>query len=647
MHGFYRIATCVPALRVADPVFNAAEIIRCAKHAAAEQTALILFPGLCITGSSCNDLFFQKTLLDAALEQTLRIAKATADSGMITVTSLPLLHGAKLYHCAAVLSGGRIAALTPEIHPGRREQDFRRIFSSGKDILNREEFILPGMEQEHVPFTNLVFGGDSVRIGIETGNDPAGPLSPAPFLTARDGANILLNPGTSTAAASGFRRTRDLVRILSEKYSAVYAYAAPGVQESTTDSVSGGQALLCENGILLAETAPFQRKSQIIYADADLDAINHLRLADGVFQNLEIAPAVWRPAPGSAALRGCNSLKYRSVSMHPFLPGTDAEAKEACMEIFRIQTNGLARRLESSGCEKIVVGISGGLDSALALLVAAESLKILTLPPENLIAVSMPGFGTTRRTKSNAAKLSALLECNARTIGIGEACLQHFSDIGHDPDKHDAVYENAQARERTQILMDIANREKALAAGTGDLSEIALGWCTYNADHMSMYNVNCGVPKTLVRRLVAFLAETAPGKELGQVLRDILATPVSPELLPSTPSGETVQETESILGAYDLHDFYLYHFLRSGAPVEKLRFLAEYAFKGCYPPREIDRTLKIFVKRFFSQQFKRSCMPDGPGIGIVSLSPRTGWKMPSDASAGLWLSTLSADRKTK
>lgn len=645
MHGFYRLAICVPELKAADPVFNASEIIRCAGKAASEGAALILFPALSITGNSCGDLFFQKTLLDSALKETLRIAQALADPAMAAVVGLPVLHGAKLYNCAAFLAGGKIIALTPELHcPGRRTQN---IFSPGMDLLHRETFRLPGAGGESIPFTNLILCGDTVRIGIETGGDLLGPLPPGQFLAARDGANLLLNPAADPASVSGDRRLANLVRVQSEKCSAVYAYASAGVRESTADSVFSGQALLFENGALLAKAEPFARESQILYADADLDAVDRIRLAGGAFQALETAPSAWRTAPAIGALRESEDLKHRAADPHPFLPVPGSGESEICMEIFRIQSHGLARRLESSGCKKIVIGISGGLDSTLAMLAAAQSLKILDLPPENLIAISMPGFGTTDRTKSNADELSALLKCDARTIHIGEACLRHFKDIGHDPDKHDCVYENTQARERTQILMDVANRENALVAGTGDLSEIALGWCTYNADHISMYNVNCGVPKTLVRCMVAHFAGTAKDKKLGAVLYDILKTPVSPELLPAGPEGKTPQETESILGAYELHDFYLYHFLRSGAPPEKLRFLARHAFQGKYPDGEIDRTLKVFVRRFFSQQFKRSCMPDGPAVSGISLSPRNGWKMPSDVSSRLWLTAISADEAEK
>ena len=574
-----RIAAAVPVIRVADVAFNAGSIAECARSAVRDGAGIVFFPELSLTGCTCGDLFRLKFLTDAALEAALKLAREFAETGATLVVGLPVRRGEDLLSCAAVLENGGIAGLIP--------LDGQPPFRSGRsERENGGTFALP--DGTAVPFP----GGFRNDFILDLASSPA------------------------EAGRAGERR-KSAKRSSAGK---VFVCVQPGCCESTTDAVYDGQAIIAHNGKILAETARFSRKSEIIRAEIDLS---------------EPAAAL----PAEPAEKAADRLDPA-----PFLSKTAEEREDLCAEIFAIQSSGLARRLESSGAQKAVVGISGGLDSTLALLAAAESLKKLGRTPDSLIAVTMPGFGTTGRTKSNAEKMAEELGCDLRKIDIRAACLQHFQDIGHDRNVLDVTYENAQARERTQILMDVANRERGLVVGTGDLSEIALGWCTFNGDHISMYNVNCGVPKTLIRVIVSWYADHA-GERLKNALRDVLATPVSPELLPADPSGKIAQETESILGAYELHDFYLWHFIRLGESPEQIRSAAKQAFAGSYPDGEIDRTLQLFFKRFFTQQFKRSCCADGPHATAVSLSPRTDWHMPSDASAELWLSALEAGSK--
>ena len=424
---------------------------------------------------------------------------------------------------------------------------------------------------------------------------------------------------------------------------AAYVYASAGVHESTTDMVFSGHLMIAENGSMLAESKPFSRQTEIVYADVDVERLNMQRLSEGSFQDFDSRTIIARAAT-LECLRACDTLQYRYVSPTPFVPGNIETRDTSCTEIFNIQCAGLAKRLEATRSKRAVIGLSGGLDSTLALLVVAETFKLLKRPAKEILALTMPGFGTTHRTRNNAVELAKLLGVELRTVDIQKACLQHFADIGHDPQKLDVTYENVQARERTQILMDIANSEGGIVIGTGDLSEIALGWSTYNADHMSMYAVNCDIPKTLVRHIVSWYADRSAhleaaekGAALAAVLKDILDTPVSPELLPADSSGQIAQKTESILGAYEIHDFFLYHFAKYGATPEKLRYLAKYAFKDLHTDEEIDKALAVFIRRFFTQQFKRNCIPDGPKVGTISLSPRADWRMPSDSSFSDWI----------
>ena len=674
MFGFYRFACVSPVLKVADTAYNTEEIIRSAKIAASNGAAFVVFPELCITGYTCSDLFHQELLLLNSTRSLVRIADALKESDAVIAVGLPLRIFSRLYNCAAFVQRGKVIAVTPKIHlPNQREFYEKRHFSSGRDLLQGDagngcaplRCYIDGAGE--VPITNFIIvqgrascnSGSEVRVGVELCEDLWTPAPPSGEL-ALAGANVIVNLSASDALVGKRDYRRNLVMNQSARCMAAYVYASAGVHESTTDMVFSGHLMIAENGSILAESKPFSRETEIVYADVDVERLNMQRLSEGSFQDFDSRAIIARAATFEG-LRGCDTLQYRFVSPTPFVPGNMETRDASCTEIFNIQCAGLAKRLEATRSKRAVIGLSGGLDSTLALLVVAETFKLLNCPAKEILALTMPGFGTTNRTRNNAVELAKLLGVELRTVDIQKACLQHFADIGHDPQKLDVTYENVQARERTQILMDIANSEGGIVIGTGDLSEIALGWSTYNADHMSMYAVNCDIPKTLVRHIVNWYADRAvrnpsetgthlapsetgahletceKGAELAAVLRDILDTPVSPELLPADSNGQIAQKTECILGSYELHDFFLYHFAKYGAAPEKLRYLAKHAFANRHTDEEIDKALAIFIRRFFTQQFKRSCIPDGPKVGTISLSPRADWRMPSDASASDWL----------
>ncbi|WP_295099570.1 NAD(+) synthase [uncultured Fibrobacter sp.] len=665
MFGFYRFACVSPVLKVADTAYNTEEIIRSAKIAASNGAAFVVFPELCITGYTCSDLFHQELLLLNSTRSLVRIADALKKSDAVIAVGLPLRIFSRLYNCAAFVQRGKVIAVTPKIHlPNQREFYEKRHFSSGRDLLQGDagngcaplRCYIDGAGE--VPITNFIIvqgrascnSGSEVRVGVELCEDLWTPAPPSGEL-ALAGANVIVNLSASDALVGKRDYRRNLVMNQSARCMAAYVYASAGVHESTTDMVFSGHLMIAENGSMLAESKPFSRETEIVYADVDVERLNMQRLSEGSFQDFDSRAIVARAAT-LECLRDCDTLQYRFVSPTPFVPGSTETRDASCTEIFNIQCAGLAKRLEAARSKRALIGLSGGLDSTLALLVVAETFKLLDRPAKEILALTMPGFGTTHRTRNNAVELAKLLGVELRTVDIQKACLQHFADIGHDPQKLDVTYENVQARERTQILMDIANSEGGIVIGTGDLSEIALGWSTYNADHMSMYAVNCDIPKTLVRHIVSWYADRAvrnpsetgahlapsePGAALAAVLRDILDTPVSPELLPADSNGQIAQKTECILGSYELHDFFLYHFAKYGAAPEKLRYLAKHAFANRHTDEEIDKALAIFIRRFFTQQFKRSCIPDGPKVGTISLSPRADWRMPSDASASDWL----------
>ncbi len=678
MFGFYRFAAVSPILKVADTAFNTEEIIKSANIAVSNGAAFVVFPELCITGYTCSDLFHQELLLQNSSRALLKIAESFKDSDAVIAVGLPLRLFGRLYNCAAFVQRGRVVAVTPKIHlPNQREFYEKRHFSSGRDLLrgacgasagNVAGAVTCAIEGVgEVPITNFftvkgrgtssaVDGctsddcaevancdGFEVRIGVELCEDLWTPAPPSGEL-ALAGANVIVNLSASDALVGKRDYRRNLVMNQSARCMAAYVYASAGVHESTTDMVFSGHLMVAENGSMIAESKPFSRETEIIYADIDVERLNMQRLSEGSFQDFD-SRSYYARAATFDGLRACDALQYRFVSPMPFVPGSPETRDQSCTEIFSIQCAGLAKRLEASHSKRAVIGLSGGLDSTLALLVVAETFKLLKRPALEILALTMPGFGTTNRTKNNAVELAKLLGVELQTVSIKDACLQHFKDIGHDPQKLDVTYENVQARERTQILMDIANSVGGIVVGTGDLSEIALGWSTYNADHMSMYAVNCDIPKTLVRHIVIWYADNSlkfcldakTAMELKNVLYDILDTPVSPELLPADNNGQIAQKTESILGAYEIHDFFLYHFAKYGATPKKLLFLAKYAFAGKFNDEELEKALAVFVHRFFTQQFKRSCIPDGPKVGTISLSPRADWRMPSDASFADWL----------
>ena len=633
MFGFYRLAAAVPKLKVADAAFNTEELRRCFRQAAENGADAVVFPELCVTGYSCGDLFFQERLLAEAEAAAVDFAARTAGSRTVAVIGLPFRRGDALFNAAAVAADGAIRGIVPKcVLPNYREFYEKRHFHSGRGIMDATAYI-GGRE---VPFgADLIFdGGAGFRFGVEICEDLWCVLPPSLYL-ALGGARAVFNLSAGNELAGKADYRRELVTQQSARCLAAYVLAGAGVHESTTDLVFGGHAIIADNGRLAAENRRFDRESSLTYADVDFERLGAARLSESSFNDNPLPEGMRFRRVRLPEAAGSPDLRHASIPRHPFVPENAAGRRERCREIFDIQCAGLAKRLEHTRAKTMVIGISGGLDSTLALLVAAECCRLLGRPASDIIAFTLPGFGTTGRTYNNAVTLCRLLGTTFREVDIKAACLQHFSDIGHDPAICDTAYENVQARERTQILMDVANKTGGLVVGTGDLSEIALGWSTYNGDHMSMYAVNCSIPKTLIRFLIETTAERET-PELAAVLRDVIDTPVSPELLPADGDGAINQKTEELIGPYELHDFFLYHFIKYGAEPEKIRCLAETAFAGTYPPDVIGRWFALFVRRFFRQQFKRSCVPDGPKVGTIALSPRGDWRMPSDASDAAW-----------
>ena len=629
MHGFLRLAAAVPDVRVADVNHNVEQIVALTRMAADDDVALAVFPELSITGYTCADLFFQSRLTDTAFEALDRIAQETKSCDTIIVVGAPLYHGNRLYNCGIVMQSGLVRGVVPKSFlPNYKEFYEKRWFTPGADVF--DEWIR--LNGEKVPFgVDLVFAGEhNLVLGVEICEDLWNVVPPSSRL-AQAGATVIANLSASNELVGKADYRRDLVRGQSARCVAAYVYSGAGPGESTTDVVFGGHGLIAENGIVLAETARFTASNELLCGDVDCERLRATRASETVMPDND-AFGVRVIELSSLSIP---SVLRREVTPLPFVPSEPSIRDERCHEIFSIQSCGLAKRLEHTNAHTVVIGVSGGLDSTLALLVARAAFERLGHDLDRIIAVTMPGFGTSKRTFTNAVSLCRSIGAEVREIDIVPACLQHFADIGHDPEQYDITYENVQARERMQLLMDIANREGGLVVGTGDLSELALGWCTYNGDHMSMYAVNSGVPKTLIQYLVRWVADQN-STEVRDVLLDILDTPITPELLPAHENGEIAQKTEELIGPYELHDFFLYHTVKYGARPRKIGFLAEHAFDGKYTPKEIKRWLDLFVKRFFSQQFKRSCIPDGPKVGTISLSPRGAWRMPSDAVDDLW-----------
>ena len=636
--GMIRVAAVSPALKVADVAFNLAAIEEATLQAADQGAQLVVFPELALTGYSCGDLFYQQSLLEAVRDGLKTLTTLSDQTGMILIVGAPVRQSGRLFNTAIVMSHGRICGVVPKTYlPNTQEFYEERWFSSAADLVDDQLTWL----DETPPFgTDLLFDVDGMPdclFGIEicedgwVANPPSGGMAVA-------GATLLINLSASPEILGKCSYRRALVESQSARCLAAYVYASAGPGESSTDLVFSGHSLVAENGQILAETQRFQFTSQMAIADIDIQHLVHERLRNNSYAASQTDQDSLL-VPVEVAERSAIKL-LRPIARSPFVPADVAERQGRCEEIFAIQTTGLMKRLMHTNSQKVVLGLSGGLDSTLALLVTVKAFDRLKQSRDNILAVTMPGFGTTDRTRGNAEVLARELSVDFRTISIDAAVYQHFTDIGQNPEIHDITYENSQARERTQILMDLANQIGGLVVGTGDLSELALGWATYNGDHMSMYGVNSSVPKTLVRYLIEWCAEAEFSGRTAEVLHDICATPVSPELLPPDADGGISQVTEEHVGPYELHDFFLFQVVRNQFAPRKILDLASRAFDGDYSQAEILKWLKLFYLRFFAQQFKRSCLPDGPKVGSVSLSPRGDWRMPSDASAALWLAEL-------
>ena len=626
---FIKVAAACPVTRVGDTNFNKKEILSCIKKANMVNTKVIVFPELSISSYTCGDLFLHNTLLTNSINAIEYILNETKNIDMLIAVGAPLLYHNALYNCGYVLYKGKILGIVPKSYiPNYSEFYEKRWFTEGLNITSKTvDFSF----QKNVPFgTNLLFSCDDFTFGVEICEDLWVTIPPSSYLSLM-GANIIGNLSASNELVSKADYRRALVQNQSARSMCGYIYSSSGVHESSTDLLFSGHLIITENGATLCENERFQRESEIIYSIIDLFKLKAERLKNLSFRDsskiLYTEPQIINFSYDNTEILDFN----RYIDKHPFVPSNEALRNERCKEIFNIQSSALAKRFEHTKSQKAVVGISGGLDSTLALLVIVKTFKLLNFPMKNIVTITMPGFGTTDRTYNNAVTLCKELGCDFREINIVKAALQHFEDIGHDAKIHDVTYENVQARERTQILMDIANKEGGLLIGTGDLSELALGWCTYNGDHMSMYSVNPSIPKTLVRYLVKYVAENESTPIASKTLLDILDTPVSPELLPKDAKGNIAQKTEDIVGPYELHDFFLYHFIKHGSSKKRIFFLAKQAFKDDYSEEEIKKWLDKFMWRFFTQQFKRSALPDGPKVGSISLSPRGDWRMPSDA----------------
>ncbi|MEY4776180.1 MAG: hypothetical protein RL759_693 [Verrucomicrobiota bacterium] len=639
--GFVTVAAASPSLRLGDPAANALLVIQALEKAAAEGAEIVVLPELCLTGYSCGDLFGQRTLLQGALKGLGLVAEATARLGLTALVGLPLEVSGRLFNAAAFISRGKILGVVPKTHlPNSGEFYEQRWFASAR-VAPVKEIDLLG---QTVPFgTDLLFQASDLPdcvVGIELCED-LWAVEPPSGAQALAGATLLCNLSASDELLTKAAYRRDLVRAQSARCLAAYVYASAGAGESSTDIVYSGHGLIAENGIVLGESERFRFELSLLVSQIDVDKLQAERRRNSTFFG---APSTLQPRVRTFELGHPASTTpklRRRFSQHPFVPADAHRRDEYSQEIFAIQSTGLARRLRHTGARHVVIGVSGGLDSTLALLVLLEAFGRLGLDRKGIIGITMPGPGTTVRTRMNALKLMEVLGVTAREIPIDAAVEQHLADIQHPPGKHDVTFENAQARERTQVLMDVANQVGGFVVGTGDLSEAALGWCTFNADHISMYHVNIGVPKTLVRHLVSWAAHARHVGPERALLEDIVATPVSPELLPPGADGESSQQTEAIVGPYELHDFFLYHVIRNGFRPAKVLWLAEHAFTGKYDQTEIRHWLRTFLTRFFSQQYKRSVMPDGPKVGSVALSPRGDWRMPSDAEATAWLAEIA------
>lgn len=640
MHSFIRTASAVPKLKVADCIYNTDEILKLIDEAHKKDVKILVFPELSITSYTCSDLFLQSTLIEYAEKCLEKIVKFSANIDMFISVGLPVVCDNQTFNCMVAICKGKILGVVPKTSiPNYSEFYEKRWFSSADDLVSKEISLC----NQIVPIgSDLLFTAENIKnltIGIEVCEDLWGPIPPSSYLSIF-GATVIINGSASNELATKNEYRRSLVSQQSSRCICGYVYTSAGIGESTQDTVFSGHSMIFENGRLLSQSKRFSKDSSLTIADIDLELLANDRKKNTSFMGS------LRKTCDSMSFRTVkfnmeeNSLSdfYREVKPAPFVPDNNHMLNDRCEDIFNIQVTGLSKRVTHTNSKSLVVGISGGLDSTLALLVAVKACDYLGIDRKTVNGITMPGFGTTDRTYNNALNLMKALGITMKEISIKEASIQHFKDIGHDINIHDVTYENTQARERTQILMDYANKEYGMVIGTGDLSELALGWATYNGDHMSMYGVNGGVPKTLVRVLVKWVAENENlGDGASEILFDILDTPVSPELLPPDENGNINQKTEQIVGPYELHDFFLYYVVRFGFSPEKILFLSEKAFDGKYDRETLIQWLKNFYRRFFTQQFKRSCLPDGPKVGTINLSPRGDWRMPSDAVGRIWL----------
>lgn len=636
--GYVKVAAAVPEVRVADCGYNLARIKELAESAMADGVEAVVFPELCLTAYTCQDLLRHPLLLEAAQRALEELLSFSQGKSIILIVGIPVARNGALLNGAAVMQNGHILGFALKSYlPNYNEFYEKRWFTPASDFPEREISLCGAT----VPCgADLLFHAPSFTFAVELCEDLWAPVPPACRLSLA-GADIIFNLSADNELVGKDAYLQQLLASQSARCLSGYVYASCGPGESTQDLVFSGKGMVWENGILLCRREGLSRKDTLAVAHIDIDHLRYQRRLNTTFSSCrakEISPDSFRTLEVAETHNERDARFSREVNPTPFIP-EKGRMEDVCESIVTIQTSGLAKRLSHTSCRHLTVGISGGLDSTLSLLVAVRAFDCLSLPREGITGVTMPGFGTTGRTHNNALELMRLLGVSVREISIEKACMQHFHDIGHDPLLHDVTYENSQARERTQILMDIANQTGGMVLGTGDLSELALGWATYNGDHMSMYNVNVSIPKTLVQHLVRWFARTARSEAERAVLEDILSTPISPELLPADKSGGIAQKTEDLVGPYELHDFFLYHHLRCGFPPRKIFFLAQKAWGGTdgkYSDEEIARWLTVFCRRFFSQQFKRSCLPDGPKVGSCSLSPRGDWRMSSDTSATLW-----------
>nr|WP_288329694.1 NAD(+) synthase [uncultured Prevotella sp.] len=642
-YGFIKVATAIPSVKVGDVKFNTRQIESQIALAEGQGVEIIVFPELCITGYTCQDLFLQQMLLESAETAMMMLLGFTRQLDIISIVGLPVVVGDLLLNCAAIIQHGKILGLVPKTYlPNYREFYEKRWFASAQDL--RETTVrFAGHRITVTPDPQIFITSEGAQFGVENCEDVWAPAPPSNKL-ALAGAELIFNLSASDELSGKHTYLKSLLAQQSARTITGYIYSSCGFGESTQDVVFGGNALIYENGSLIAEGERFALEPQMRIAQIDIEKLRSERRTNSTYVNAQ-RNVKYAIRSGRYSVHNIEMLApfnrrdfvlEREIDAHPFIPH-EAEMGVTCEEIFNIQLMGLAKRIVHTGAKHLILGISGGLDSTLALLVCVKAFDKLGMNRKDIIGVTMPGFGTTDRTYRNAITLMGSLGVTIREISIADAVEQHFKDIGHDISVHDVTYENAQARERTQILMDLSNELGGIVVGTGDLSELALGWATYNGDHMSMYGVNASVPKTLIQHMVRYVAESGVDEKSRVTLLDIVDTPISPELTPADESGEIRQKTEDLVGPYELHDFFLYYFLRFGFRPKKLFFLACRAFEGVYDEIIVQKWLVVFLRRFFSQQFKRSCLPDGPKVGNVSLSPRGDWRMPSDASSAIWL----------